>query len=82
LVESDGYYEASTQAAVEARSKAADAVGDALEDRIDVAREDLERGLANAAESLNHLRELLVSVSVIVALAASAGIWQRVREYR
>jgi len=82
LVESDGYYEASTQAAVEARSKAADAVGDALEDRIDVAREDLERGLANAAESLNHLRELLVSVSVIVALAASAGIWLRVREYR
>jgi hypothetical protein len=82
LVESDGYYEASTQAAVEARSKAADAVGDALEDRIDVAREDLKRGLANAAESLNHLRELLVSVSVIVALAASAGIWLRVREYR
>jgi len=79
---SNGYYADATLAAVKARSAAADAVGHALDERIVIAREDLDRGLADAAVSLNHLRELLVAVSGVVALAASAGIWLRIREYR
>jgi len=79
---SNGYYADATLAAVEARSAAADAVGRALDERMVIAREDLDRGLADAAVSLNHLRELLVAVSGVVALAASAGIWLRIREYR
>jgi hypothetical protein len=79
---SNGYYADATLAAVKARSAAADAVGHALDERIVIAREDLDRGLADAAVSLNLLRELLVAVSGVVALAASAGIWLRIREYR
>lgn len=57
-------------------------VDDALGSAVDEVRHDVEAEITAARSALTAMTSGVVILSVLIALAAGAGVWQRLREYR